>query len=72
MSIENPGSLREYAEKLGTDPIKVADAYSEELAQFRSMLAESKGITLDELHYLSEVSFNSGNQLILEYQRTEV
>lgn len=50
MSVENPGSLNDFAERSGLEVNSAWPLYVRELDDFRRHLAESLGITLDELH----------------------
>ncbi len=50
MSIENPGSLRDWAAKHNLEPGQAAQEYPYVLQNFRERLAASMGITLDQLH----------------------
>ncbi len=50
MSIENPGSIIDFATRKGIDPQKAINYYSEALDEYRRKLAEEKDMTIDELH----------------------
>jgi hypothetical protein len=49
---QSPGSLREFVATRGYDAVSglVQAEYSSVLAQYRIELAESRGLTLEELH----------------------
>lgn len=50
MSIENPGSLIDYANCNGLEPSHAFLAYCEATEAYREQLAREKGVSLDELH----------------------
>lgn len=67
MSFEKPGSLHDWATKHNLELSQAAQEYPYVLQNFRERLAESMGITLEQLH---EGDFPHGDSLtILEYNQ---
>lgn len=50
MSVENPGSLISFAERIGVDPSRAAAMFSQASEEYRRDLAARLGITLEQLH----------------------
>ena len=50
MSVENPGSLIDWAGKQGIDANRAHLGYDKALDDYRARLAEEKGITPEQLH----------------------
>ncbi len=61
MSIENPGSLAEYAERNELTIETARNSYSKLLDQYRHELADILGITLDDLHDFNFPRSNNGS-----------
>ncbi len=67
MSIESPGSITDFATKIGKDPKDAINYYSGALEEYRRNLAEEKDMTTDELHEM----VNPIGRLCLEEKRDD-
>jgi len=50
LKLENPGSIIEFASRNNLSPEEVTENYSRELDIYRKAIAQSMGISLEELH----------------------
>jgi len=72
---QSPGTIKEYAMRLGYDAIdgRILAQYSTDLAEYRRVLAETRGITLDQLHHgpLADMSRIATRSFASEQNQTE-